>query len=138
MQDPLGSVTAAQTDSAEGAAEHTEKNEDDQSHNEREDEHDKQSSGRAEEFKCRLKLRVGISSSLLLNDVKKGCPDFAPFVQDGNPQGREDRGHAKAEESADGSQAGAGAGMDSDFGIAPPIQGYGQKSCSECGNHRND
>ena len=138
MQDALGSVTAAQADSAEGAAEHSEENEDDQSRNEREDEHDKQPGGSAEEFKCRLKLRVGISCSLLLNDVKKGCPDFASLMQDGYPQGRKGRGHAKAEESADGSQAGAGAGMDSDFGVAPPIQGYGEEACSECGNHRND
>ena len=55
-------------------------------------------------------------------------------MEDGNAESPQNCGHAEAEQTADRSQAGAGAGVAGNFRITPAIQGHRQESGPAGGN----
>ena len=103
IQDLLVSIAAAESRSPESAPEHPEENEYDQTCNEPEDKYGEQPRGRAEKIERGLILRVVIPYRLLLDSVEEGGSNFVPFMQDGDSHSPENCGHAKAEETANGS-----------------------------------
>ena len=130
----LTSVATAQAGSAKGSACHSEKDEENQSNDQVERADQEEPGRRPEEIESRLRLRVGIAHQLLLNllhEIEKEGSNFAAFVEDGNAESPQNCGHAKAEETADRSQAGAGAGMDCNLRI-PPARSEERRVGKEC------
>jgi hypothetical protein len=127
-------VATAHTDTTEGAAQHAHENKYDQRHDEKEHQHYDKTRGGSEEIERGLEFRLGRSTGLLLNNIKKESPNLSALMQDGNAQRPEDCRHPAAEEPADGSHPRSSASVQRDFWVTPTVQRHRQESCTDESN----